>query len=85
MTDFTIEVVLRITTNYKLNLKNPDGTKLIPSGKERDEEVHFVKFEGIYPEFELSLESVQKAMSNVGYRDWTIVDFDNFLKGNDHL
>ena len=85
LTDFTIETTLKISTNYKLNLKMPDGSKLIPTGKEYDDEVHFVKFEGMYPEFEVSLESIQKGMTTSGFSDWTIVDFDNFLQGNNHL
>ena len=59
--------------------------KLIPASKERDDEIHFVKFEGIYPEFELTLESISKGMTDIGFKDWTIVDFDDFLKGNHHI
>ena len=80
----TIEIVTKIRTNYKLNLKEVDK-QLIPKTKEIDDEIHYVKFEGFYPTFELSQESLKNGPLNLEFRDWTIVDFDDFLKGNNHL
>jgi len=57
----TIEILTKIRTNYKLNLvtpESPTNNKLITKSKQIDDEVHFVKFEGFYPTFELSPESL---------------------------
>lgn len=81
----TLEIIVKISTNMKLNLIDSAASdKLIPKNKLMDDEIHFVKFEGFYPTFELSPESIKKGMMNHSFRDWTIVDFDNFLKGNHH-
>ena len=83
----TIEVLMKIKTNFKLNLKSSvEGEdKLIPRSKELEDEIHFVKFEGFYPSFELTLEAMSGAVKNKEFKDWTIVDFDYFLKGNPHI
>lgn len=81
----TIEMIVKFKTNYKLNLFSKTGDKLISNKDAKDEEVHFVKFEGMYPEFELSPDALRKSMQNFAFSDWTIVDFDNFLKGNPHI
>jgi hypothetical protein len=86
----TIEIFTKIRTNLKLNLVAADSTsdKLVPANKHSEDEIHFVKFEGFYPTFELSPENLMKganALSTKKFRDWTIVDFDNFLNGNPHL
>ena len=86
----TIEILTRIRTNCKLNLVTPvsegnSSDKLIPNSKTTDDEIHFVKFEGFYPTFELSPESLKKGPLSLEFKDWTIVDFDDFLKGNTHL
>ncbi len=82
----TIELIVKITTNYKLNLVEPSGQKLILPGNTRDEEVHFVKFEGIYPDFEISRQNMGRPIGDAyEFKDWTIVDIDNYLKGNSHI
>jgi hypothetical protein len=85
----TIEIFTKIRTNLKLNLASENSSdKLVPANKQMEDEIHFVKFEGFYPTFELSPENLMKganALSTKEFRDWTIVDFDNYLKGNPHL
>lgn len=84
----SLEIVAKIRTNYKLNVCDGSMNKLVTQGKENEDEVHFAKFEGFYPTFELSPENLMKGGAGLGsieFRDWTIVDFDNFLKGNPHL
>ena len=81
----TIEMIIKFRTNFKLNLFSKDGSKLISNDAMRDEEVHYVKFEGAYPEFEFSPESLKKSLSTFNFKDWTIVDFDNYLQGNPHI
>lgn len=85
----TIEIFTKIRTNLKLNLvADSTSDKLVPANKHAEDEIHFVKFEGFYPTFELSPENLMKganALSTKEFRDWTIVDFDNFLNGNPHL
>ena len=83
----TIEMIVKFKTNFKLNLlsKSNGGSKLISNDQLRDEELHFVKFEGAYPEFEFSPDALKKSLTSFNFRDWTIVDFDDTLKGNPHI
>eukprot|EP00347_Sterkiella_histriomuscorum_P020533 403337441 len=81
----TIEMIVRFKTNFKLNILNENNDKLISNDKARDDELHFVKFEGAYPEFEFSPDSMKKSLTTFNFRDWTIVDFDNKLLGNPHI
>jgi len=84
--DVNLEMLLKVKTNLKLNAINP-ATKehLISSKDQSSDEIHFVKFEGRYPEFELSAESIRNRKNQIEFSEWTIVDFDNFLKGNPHV
>ncbi len=85
----TIEILTKIRTNMKLKLVNNQNTgKQIEANNALEDEIHFVKFEGFYPTFELSPENMMKganALATKEFKDWTIVDFDDFLKGNPHL
>lgn len=84
----SIEILVKIRTNLKLDLIGESSStteSLIPASRKTDDEIHYVKFEGFYPEFELSPESLKRGMTNLEFKDWTIVDFDNYLKGNSHL
>ena len=85
----TMEILVKVRTNYKLDLvESSTSSSLIPSSKLVDDELHFVRFEGCYPAFEFSPEKLMKGplgLDTLQFRDWTIVDFDDFLKGNGHL
>ena len=61
----TLEVVAKIRTNLKLNVKVKEGgssDKLIDRSKEIDDELHFVKFEGFYPSLELDPKALQSGI-----------------------
>jgi hypothetical protein len=85
----TMEIVVKVRTNYKLDLVDPSSpSTLIPTSKSVDDELHFLRFEGFYPTFEFAPETFMKgpgALDTLQFRDWTIVDFDDYLKGNGHL
>ncbi|CDW71076.1 UNKNOWN [Stylonychia lemnae] len=80
-----LQLVVKFKTNYKLNLISKEGNKLISNDQAIDEEIHFVKFEGQYPEFELNAQNLRKSLEDFNFQDWSIVDFDDFLKGNPHI
>lgn len=61
----TFKLLVRIETPLKLNLRLKDGSSLISEGKELDEEVHFVAFESVIEEFELSFGTVFKLMKEL--------------------
>lgn len=44
-----------------------------------------MKFEGAYPEFEFNPQNLKESLTTFNFRDWTIVDFDDKLKGNPHI
>ena len=84
-------MVLKVKTNLKLNLSAHDNplAKMIGPTKIRDEEIHFIRMEGRYPKIEISLaeliwkKNTQRKFTD--FEDWTITDFDDFLKGNPHV
>jgi hypothetical protein len=51
----TFEMLLRVETNLKLNLIDLDGRPLISESEIKDEEVHFVKFESLISNFDITL------------------------------
>ena len=59
LNNLTIDFILKIKTNYKLNMILKDGTKLINNDDNVDDELHYVKFEGLFPNFELSPSALQ--------------------------
>ena len=61
----TFKLLVRIETPLKLNLRLKDGSSLISEGKELVEEVHFVAFESVIEEFELSFGTVFKLMKEL--------------------
>lgn len=85
----TLEIIVKIRTNYKLDIfDSSNSSSLIPTTRTIDDELHFVKFEGFYPTFEFTPETLLKGAGGLGtleFRDWTIVDFDDYLKGNEHI
>ena len=58
----TVEMIVKIKTNFKLNLFDKSRNQIISNNMATNEEVHFVKFEGIYPEFEFSPEALKKSL-----------------------
>ena len=57
----TLEVVLKIRTNLKLVVDNIDEKTMESKylGRLRDEEFHFVRFEGCLPPVEMTLDSLR--------------------------
>jgi hypothetical protein len=51
----TFEMLLRVETNLKLNLIDLEGRPLIPESEIKDDEVHFVKFESLISNFDITL------------------------------
>jgi hypothetical protein len=87
MEGVTIEVLVRFCTRTKVAVKgyDPDTEESYYLGQNRDEEYHFVKFEGSLPPIEINLEKMKEIAKNMVIEDWTITDFDNCLKGNPHI
>lgn len=83
----TLEVLVRFRTNLKLALSGVDQKtqETVYMGQKRDEEFHFVKFEGCLPAVEMSTDAIKKIAENFEIHDWTITDFDNCLQGNPHV
>jgi len=83
----TIEILVRFKTNLKLALAGVDDQtrETVYLGSVRDEEYHFVKFEGCLPPVEMTLDAIKKLAMNMEIEDWTITDFDNCLEGNPHI
>ena len=86
----TFEMLVKIETNLKLNLIEPDGKSLIPENKTEKDEVHFLKFEANLQTLDVSLGQIFRLLReflgepNFEFKDWTITDIDNHLKGNPH-
>lgn len=51
----TFEMLLRVESSLKLNLIDLDGRPLIPDSSKEDDEVHFVKFESLVSNFDITL------------------------------
>lgn len=88
-----LELILRIESNIKLNLfksENPEE-KLIPEHKLKENEVHFLKIEGIKAHSDpgtfggLLKIKTSIGLEEMGISDWTITDLDDHLKGNPHI
>lgn len=84
-----MELVVKVTTNYKLNVVDAKGQMLIPSQDHADEEIHFVRFESLVEEFTLSMSSISDLRKrlqkgNIEFKGWTITDFDRYLFDNPH-
>lgn len=85
------EMVIRVDTNLKLNMVGRDGKALISPDDFDEEEIHFMRVESVCNEFEISPKTVFRMIKEMfskkqlNFRDWTITDFDDFLKGNPHV
>jgi len=49
-----MEMTLKVTTNLKLNIKDPSDTPLIKIDDYEDEEIHYIKFESKFLEIPYS-------------------------------
>ena len=94
--DFAVNLqfMVRIESPLGLQLTSPRTGKLLPSKvkKESDTEVHFLKMEGKLGQVDLTsfwnIKDIMKVVyvdPNTPVSDWTIVDIDNFLRGNPHV
>ena len=76
-----------------LCLRDIQTDQTYPNLNETQKEVHFIKIEGVLGAVDLqeSFWNYKKLfpMTNVDpslpVSDWTIIDIDNFLKGNPHI
>ena len=85
-----IEMVLKIKTNLKLNVIDPNGVRMIDPEDFVDDEIHFVRFESVYNEIEVNfsaLMNIRNKLNNpeIEFNSWTITDFDRFLFDNPHV
>jgi hypothetical protein len=84
------EIVVKVTTNLKLDLVDRHGNRL-----QKDPmavETHFVRFESIVETFPIRFSTIFKLLKEkmkrnkkLEFKEWTITDFDNYLKGNPHI
>ena len=85
--------MVKVQSQLGINVRDKaTGKLLLQPGELPEKEVHFLLMEGIVGTANLA-ESIWNARSLFQYgtpnaanevKDWTIVDFDNFLKGNPH-
>lgn len=85
-----IEMVLKITTNLKLNVVDRYGHSMIPEEDHPDKEIHFVRFESVFNEIEMNFSALMNIKnkldkSDIQFTGWTITDFDRFLNDNPHV
>ena len=87
---FTCEMLIKIETNLKLNLIDTQGRSFIPESEWTDDEIHYLKFESLVQNFDVSIRQVLKLLKTfirepeLEFQEWTIIDLDNHLKGNPH-
>jgi hypothetical protein len=85
------ELLIRIETNLKLNVKHRDGTYLINQEDHMKDEIHFMRLESVVNSFEIRFSTVFKLLKEIftkpelKFESWVITDFDNFLNGNPHI
>ena len=80
-------LLVKITTPIKLNLINTNSQALISQEMVSEKEVHYVQFEAIHRTYECNFNAIPQlwhaSRSNaLILKDWTITDFDYYLKGN---
>ena len=85
-----LEIVVKVTTNFKINIIDKYGRPLIASEDYGDNEIHFVRFESVFNEIELNfsaLMNIRNKLRNaeVEFTGWTITDFDRHLNDNPHV
>jgi hypothetical protein len=84
----TMQLLLKIETNLKLNLIDNDGHSMISEyGESGSKETHFMLVESITDRYELNWKVIKKVFNrfrnpSLQFEDWVLVDFDNCLKGN---
>ena len=80
------QLLIRVSTNLKLNLFDCETEERVIVGRDNlaRREVHFLLMEGVVGK--ISDEEFRKGQYDISRNvcDWTIVDIDNYLKGNPH-
>lgn len=85
-----VEMVIKLTTNLKLNVIDSNGVRMIKPEDFADPEIHFIRFESVFNEIELNfsaLMNIRNKLNNpdVQFTGWTITDFDRYLFDNPHV
>ena len=85
----------RIETNLKLNMLHTDSEERFIKEERRllKPEVHFLTMEGSIgtvntasmTDMVKDVRSFSNIETDITVTNWTIVDFDNYLKGNPHI
>ena len=85
-----MRLIIKLTTPVKLNLINKSGQELITGVETLDKEVHYLQMEGIHMEYTVGLKAFAELFKmfrkrSLVLKNWTITDFDDYLKGNTML
>ena len=85
-----LEIIMKFTTNFKINVIDKSGRALINQEDYGDNEIHFVRFESVFNEIEFNfsaLMNIKNKLRNaeVEFTGWTITDFDKWLNDNPHV
>ena len=85
--------MVRIKTTLSLQLLDLKSLEKYPEHKEGEEDYHFLKIEGVLGSADIrqsfwnfrKIHGLLTPDATNEVTDWTIVDIDNFLKGNPHI
>ena len=89
-------MIVRVETNFKLDIKHKSGSWLVPEDDKLTPEVHFVVYESIVDQETYSLLGMlnifrviakfagARAVKPKDEKQWKIVDFDDLMDGNPH-
>ena len=85
-----VEMVVKLTTNLKLDVIDKNGYSMINTEDHSDDEIHYLRFESVYNEIELNpsaLLNIRNKLNNsdVNFTGWTITDIDRYLNDNPHV
>lgn len=88
--DMNFRMVIKITTDIKLNLINDKDQSMIQLDdhiEKMTREIHYMQIEGTHASYPLSfgiLKEIWRQRMKPAFviKDWTITDFDNCLNGN---
>ena len=88
-----LQLMVKVKTTFSLQLLDLKSLEKYPKHDEGQEEFHFLKMEGVLGSADIrqsfwNFREIHGLLTpdpkNV-VTDWTIVDFDNFLRGNPHI
>ena len=89
-----LQFLIRVNSNLSLKIVDNKSGDQYPRMDDREEkEVHFLRMEGVLADLDVSQSMwgfkkvIDKASPDpyAQVSDWTIVDFDDFLRGNPHI